>query len=32
MTVYAIAICAMSLICTYVLYWRLPRPADRLSG
>ncbi|VFA91035.1 Inner membrane metabolite transport protein yhjE [Nocardia farcinica] len=31
-TVYAIAICAMSLICTYVLYWRLPRPADRLSG
>lgn len=31
-TVYAIAICAMSLICTYVLYWRLPRPADTLSG
>ncbi|WP_280486331.1 MFS transporter [Nocardia farcinica] len=31
-TVYAIAICAMSLICTYVLYWRLPCPADRLSG
>ncbi|MEV5391177.1 MFS transporter [Nocardia farcinica] len=31
-TGYAIAICAMSLICTYVLYWRLPRPADRLSG